>query len=73
MKTKVAEAQDFVVINSGPSQGSLADEFSALGKTPISKAKPFVQERSLSAGSDDGADDSGDESPRKRVMQFVLF
>ena len=29
LKNKLAEAQDFVVINSGPAQGSLADELSA--------------------------------------------
>ena len=61
LKHKVAEAQDFVVINSGPAQGSLADELSASSKR--GQARPHG-DGPMSGGSDD---DSGDESPRKRV------
>ena len=61
LKHKVAEAQDFVVINSGPAQGSLADELSASSKR--GQARP-PGDGPMSGGSDD---DSGDESPRKRV------
>jgi hypothetical protein len=68
LKTKVAEAQDMVVINSvPPSKGSLADELSASTR----KTKPLSLEKSLSGhGSDD---DSGDESPRKKVCAVSSF
>ena len=38
LKNKLAEAQDFVVINSGPAQGSLVDELSASSRR--GQAKP---------------------------------
>ena len=63
LKNKVVEAQDFVVINSGPTQGSLADELSASSRQ--GKARPHG-DSPMSGGSDD---DSGDESPKKRVSR----
>ena len=61
LKNKLAEAQDFVVINSGPAQGSLADELSASSRR--GQAKPH----SDSPVSGDSDEESGDESPKKMV------
>ncbi|XP_076472197.1 uncharacterized protein LOC143301638 isoform X3 [Babylonia areolata] len=64
LKNKVAEAQDFVVINSGPTQGSLADELSASSRR--AQAMPH-SDSPVSGGSDE---ESGDESPRKKVTKL---
>ncbi|XP_070212743.1 golgin subfamily B member 1-like isoform X2 [Littorina saxatilis] len=59
LKSKLSEADDFVVINAGPSQGSLAEELSA--SSPASKARP-LGENPLSD------EDSGDEAPKKELF-----
>ena len=64
LKNKLAEAQDFVVINSGPAQGSLADELSASSRR--GQAKPL----SDSTVSGDSDEESGDESPKKMVKKL---
>ena len=64
LKNKLAEAQDFVVINSGPAQGSLADELSASSR--LGQAKPH----SDSPASGDSDEESGDESPKKMVKKL---
>ena len=64
LKNKLAEAQDFVVINSRPAQGSLADELSASSRR--GQAKPH----SDSLVSRDSDEESGDESPKKMVKKL---
>ena len=64
LKNKLAEAQDFVVINSGPAQGSLVDELSASSRR--GQAKPH----SDSPVSGESDEESGDESPKKLVKKL---
>ena len=64
LKNKLAEAQDFVVINSGPAQGSLADELSASSQRGQAKL------HSDSPISGDSDEESGDESPKKMVKKL---
>ena len=64
LKNKLAEAQDFVVINSGPAQGSLVDELSASSRW--GQAKPH----SDSPVSGESDKESGDESPKKMVKKL---
>ena len=64
LKNKLAEAQDFVVINSGPAQGSLVDELSASSRW--GQAKPH----SNSPVSGESDKESGDESPKKMVKKL---
>ena len=70
LRTKVAEAQDFVVINSGPAQGSLAEELRVSASSSSARGSRGSRPQCASptsGGSDDGDDDSGGETPRKRV------
>lgn len=67
LKTKLAEMQDFVVINSRPPEGSIADELSASSKR--NKLK-FARHGSipLSGGSDD--DGSEDDRSNRRIQEL---